>query len=494
MVEIDKSETQFIEDINTSNNSSNESPNNDFSDLNETKLLRKMDLHILPVISVLYLLAYLDRGNIGNAKIEGLPESLNLSSSEYNICLTVFFLTYASFEVPSNMLLKKIGKQSVFLPTIMLCWGIVMVCMGVVQNYAGLLITRLLLGLFEASLYPSIVFCLTQYYCKREMQFRQAILHGSASAAGRFSGILAFAIAKMNGVGGYEGWRWIFILEGLLTVIVAISAYFLLYDYPDTAKFLTEREREFIIWRLKNDSNPSKNLNDLDSFSSREKPDFQKFSEADDLSLKKSLVAALKSYEVYLYVLTYYGVIVPTYGFALFLPSVVKELGYTSSTAQLMTVPIYVTASIVSIIVAYYSDKTGLRSPFIVGSLFLVMLGYIFALVGEEIGYPNLIYGGVYIAGIGVYSAFPGAVSWLVNNLANSRKRAIGLALQLGIGNFGGAFASNFYIPGKYSMGHGLEIGFSSMGIIVTGIIVLYNQRCNRKRQRDLANGKYDEI
>lgn len=146
------------------------------------------------------------------------------------------------------------------------------------------------------------------------MQFRQAILHGSASAAGRFSGILAFAIAKMNGVGGYEGWRWIFILEGLLTVIVAISAYFLLYDYPDTAKFLTEREREFIIWRLKNDSNPSKNLKDLDSFSSREKPDFQKFSEADDLSLKKSLVAALKSYEVYLYVLTYYGVIVPTYG------------------------------------------------------------------------------------------------------------------------------------------------------------------------------------
>lgn len=159
-----------------------------------------------------------------------------------------------------------------------------------------------------------------------------------------------------------------------------------------------------------------------------------------------------------------------------------------------MTVPIYVTASIVSIIVAYYSDKTGLRSPFIVGSLFLVMLGYIFALVGEEIGYPNLIYGGVYIAGIGVYSAFPGAVSWLVNNLANSRKRAIGLALQLGIGNFGGAFASNFYIPGKYSMGHGLEIGFSSMGIIVTGIIVLYNQSCNRKRQRDLANGKYDEV
>lgn len=148
MVEIDKPETQFIEDINTSNNSSNESPNNDFSDLNETKLLRKMDLHILPVISVLYLLAYLDRGTIGNAKIEGLPESLNLSSSEYNICLTVFFLTYASFEVPSNMLLKKIGKQSVFLPTIMLFWGIVMVCMGVAQNYAGLLITRLLLGLF----------------------------------------------------------------------------------------------------------------------------------------------------------------------------------------------------------------------------------------------------------------------------------------------------------------------------------------------------------
>lgn len=182
-----------------------------------------------------------------------------------------------------------------------------------------------------------------------------------------------------------------------------------------------------------------------------------------------------------------------TFRFALFLPSVVKELGYTSSSAQLMTVPIYITASIISIITAYYSDKTGLRSPFVVGSLFLVMLGYILALVGQEIDYPNLIYGGVYIAGIGVYSGFPGVVSWLANNLANSRKRAIGMALQLGIGNFGGAFASNFYIPGKFAMGHALEIGFSAMGIIVCGVIVLYNSHANSKRHNDLKNGKYDK-
>lgn len=312
-----KPEAQFIEDISTSANiSSNETSlpigEDGFSDLDEAAVLRKVDLHVLPVVSVLYLLAYLDRGNIGNAKIENLPQSLDLSTTQYNLCLTIFFITYATFEVPSNMILKKIGKQSIFLPTIMLFWGIIMVCMGVVKDFKGLFVTRLLLGVFESGLYPGIAFGLTMYYCKAEMQFRQAILHGSASAAGAFSGILAFAIAKMNGIGNYEGWRWIFILEGLMTVVVAIAAYFLLYDYPDTAKFLTKREKEFIIWRLKNDSNSSKLLYE-DDFS-RSKPDFQKFSEEDDLTLKQALLAAIKTYFIYLYILVYYSIIVPTYG------------------------------------------------------------------------------------------------------------------------------------------------------------------------------------
>lgn len=123
-----------------------------FRHLDEKAILRKMDLRLIPMLSLLYLLSFLDRGNIGNAKIEGLQEDLGMRSYEYNWCLTAFFFTYAAFEVPSNLLLKKL-RPSRWLPTIMVAWGTVMTLMGIVRNYQGLLATRIFLGVTEAGLY-----------------------------------------------------------------------------------------------------------------------------------------------------------------------------------------------------------------------------------------------------------------------------------------------------------------------------------------------------
>lgn len=120
-----------------------------FAHLDEKKILRKMDLRLIPMLALLYLLSFLDRGNIGNAKIEGLVEDLGMSGAQYNWCLTVFFFTYAAFEVPSNLLLKKL-RPSIWLPSIMVAWGIVMTLMGIVQDYHGLLIARIFLGVTEA--------------------------------------------------------------------------------------------------------------------------------------------------------------------------------------------------------------------------------------------------------------------------------------------------------------------------------------------------------
>jgi sugar phosphate permease len=129
-----------------------------FAHLDEKKILRKMDMRLIPTLAVLYLLSFLDRGNIGNAKIEGLQEDLNMTNDQYNWCLTVFFFTYAAFEVPSNLLLKKL-RPSRWLPIIMLAWGLVMTLMGIVQNYTGLLISRVFLGLTEAGLFPGVAVC-----------------------------------------------------------------------------------------------------------------------------------------------------------------------------------------------------------------------------------------------------------------------------------------------------------------------------------------------
>jgi hypothetical protein len=126
-----------------------------FAHLDEKAILRKMDLRLIPMLALLYLLSFLDRGNIGNAKIEGLTEDLGMSGAQYNWCLTVFFFTYAAFEVPSNLLLKKL-RPSIWLPTIMVAWGIVMTLMGIVQSYEGLLVARVFLGVAEAGLFPGV--------------------------------------------------------------------------------------------------------------------------------------------------------------------------------------------------------------------------------------------------------------------------------------------------------------------------------------------------
>lgn len=134
----------------------------------------------------------------------------------------------------------------------MVAWGTVMTLMGLVQSYHGLLIARVFLGVAEAGLYPGVAYYLTMWYRADELAFRQGLFFSAASVAGAFSGLLAYAISRMDGVGGYAGWRWIFILEGLLTVITAITAFFVLHDFPETASFLTAPERAWIVHRLRN--------------------------------------------------------------------------------------------------------------------------------------------------------------------------------------------------------------------------------------------------
>ncbi|KAF2867407.1 major facilitator superfamily domain-containing protein [Massariosphaeria phaeospora] len=434
-----------------------------------------MDLRLIPMLALLYLLSFLDRGNIGNARIEGLVEDLGMSGAQYNWCLTVFFFTYAAFEVPSNLLLKKL-RPSVWLPAIMVAWGVVMTLMGIVQSYRGLLVARIFLGVTEAGLFPGVAYYITMWYCRHEAQFRQALFFSAASVAGAFSGLLAFGIAKMDGVGGLEGWRWIFILEGILTVLVAIMAFFCLYDFPETATFLTEEERAFVIFRLKYQGN--------------EVGDEVRVAQ-DDTFQWKYVKAAFMDWQIWMNIWVYWGIVAPLYGISLFLPSIIRALGYTSSTAQLLTVPIYVTASFLAVAVAWVSDRYGKRFPFILGCLCIMAVGFIMCLSSPK---PGVIYAGVFIAACALYPAFPGNITWLSNNLAGSTKRATGQAIQIAMGNLAGAMASNFYRSEdspRYILGHALELGFIIAGIIALLILVFNYRRINAKRTRQVAEGAH---
>ncbi|KDR81104.1 hypothetical protein GALMADRAFT_222657 [Galerina marginata CBS 339.88] len=423
----------------------------------ERKLWRKVDLRLMPILSLMYLVSFIDRGN---AKLQGLVTQLDLTGNRYNIALTMYFIPYCLFECPANLVLKRF-HPSRWLPGITIVWGIVMTMMGLVKTYPQLIGARVCLGVAEAGLFPGVVFYLSLWYPRHQLQFRIALFYGAASLAGAFSGLLAFAISFMSGTRGLLGWSWIFILEGIATVFVGILAFFVLVDFPATASFLTLEERSFIIHKKK-----------FDNSSVGEEEHFE----------MRHFWAAISDWQVWLHILVYMSIVGPVYGITLFLPTIINSFGHLPAISQLLTVPPYILATILVCVFAYYSDKLKMRSPFI-------LLGLTFCLIGFSINIsqaPNGVkYFGTFFAVSGAYAAFPGIVAWLGNNLAGQYKRGIGMAIHIGVGNFSGAIAANIYRSQdspRFLVGHGVELMFVGIGFVTIPIVILTYLRINKKR------------
>jgi MFS family permease len=178
-------------------------------------------------------LCYLDRTNVGNARLVNLEKDLKMKGLDYNISLAIFFPFYVAAEIPSNMMLKR-TRPSIWFTLIMVCWGLIMLCMGFVQNFSGLLACRAFLGIAEGGLFPGVSYFITMWYRRTECGLRMALFFSAATLAGAFGGLLARAISQMSGIGGRAGWSWIFILEGLMTLFIGSFSYWLINDYPST--------------------------------------------------------------------------------------------------------------------------------------------------------------------------------------------------------------------------------------------------------------------
>ncbi|KAI9786773.1 MAG: hypothetical protein M1816_007780 [Peltula sp. TS41687] len=412
-----------------------------------------------------------EKARIGNAKIEGLLGDLHMTERQYNATLTIFFVSYAIFEPLTNVLLKRF-RPRVFIPATMILWGVTMTCMGLVHNFSGLMAARWFLGLTEAGLFPGVSYYLSCWYRRSEFGIRIAIFFSAAAVAGSFGGLLAAAISKMKGIGGKPGWAWIFILEGIATVIIGIISYWMVHDFPDEARFLTEEDKLRVLRRLK-----------ADNQSSAEHEEFR----------MAYFWASVKDFKTWTSVLIYMGAVTPLYSFSLFLPSILRDLGYSSVRAQLLSVPPYAVACLFTVMVGYLADRTRQRGVFNIGFSLIGIAGFGMLLGGNT---PAVRYAGTYLAAVGIYPTVANTISWIGNNVEGTYKRGVSIGLMIGGGNLNGVVSSNIY-RGKdsprYRPGHIVVMAY--LIICMFGGSVLQRfllQRENAKRRAGKLDGWFE--
>ncbi|KAF8473195.1 major facilitator superfamily domain-containing protein [Kalaharituber pfeilii] len=436
--------------------------------IKESVLMRKIDLHVVPVLCVLYLLAFLDRVNISNAAIFGLREDLGLGGVEYNTALTIFFVPYIVFEVPSNILLKKL-RPHLWLSGCMFMFGLVTTLQGLVQTYSGILATRFFLGVFEAGMFPGCFYLIAMWYKREEAQKRYSFFFNSTSLAGAFGGLLASGIGNLDGMRGYRGWRWVFILEGVLTCVVGILFYFCICDFPEEATFLSEEERQYVKARLRQDVGNS----------ARE-----------EKMTVKDVLNVFKDYKIFIGGFMYFGLVVPAYGYAYFAPSIVRDFGYDAIETQLRSVPPWVVAFVWAMILAVASDYSRHRFMYALGSMAVAAVGVIILLaVHDNI---HVQYFALFLITSGCFGSMPIIVCWFNSNLGGHHRRGVGTAWQVGFGNIGGIIATYSFVQSdspRYVRGYSILLAF--IGVSAISCIAYFIAVTVENRSRDNGTYKY---
>ncbi|CAG8957004.1 hypothetical protein HYFRA_00012484 [Hymenoscyphus fraxineus] len=404
----------------------------------ERALMTKIDLRVIPFLCILYLFAFLDRVNIANARSFSLAKDLDLQNNEYNTALTIFFVPYILFEIPSNILLKKFSPR-VWLSGCMFMFGVVCVCQGLVTSYAGLLVTRFFLGVFEAGMFPGCFYLIGMWYKRSEAQRRYSFFFSSTTLAGAFGGLLASAIGKMDGIRNYHGWRWIFIIEGILTAIVALIFFFFIPSFPEDATWLQDSEREYIKARLQID---------------------QGHSAAERKITIRDVGRVFKDFKVLLGGLMYFGLIIPAYGYAFFAPAILATYQYSPIQTQLHSVPPWACAFAFAMLIAFCSDYTRHRFLFTLLPILVSVSGFLILLFVHS-NLP-LQYAGLFLVAMGAYSAMPVVICWFNMNLGGHHRRAVGSAWQVGFGNVGGIIATYAFLAKdapRYTAGLAICLG-----------------------------------
>ncbi|CAG9989662.1 unnamed protein product [Clonostachys byssicola] len=430
----------------------------------EAKLVRKQDLRVLPMVFLMYFFTFLDRTNLGNARVAGLDKDLGLGTYGFNIGACIYYAVYFFADIPASLSVKKWGF--IVLPASCIAFGIVTLATAFIHNQAGFYAIRLLLGLTESFQFPGLSYVVSRYYRRSEVTTRVSFfMLAAAGLAGGFGGLLASALLSIPSIGSVSSWRNIFLVEGIITIVVGIISLYLFPNDPSKTRIFNESERALAMARIFHDQ-----------------PAIVDHKERITWSLvKRGVFNVNVMVGSWIYICDQ----ITVQGLSIFTPTILRlnYPGRSTVEIQLLSVPPPIVGMVFGLGVAYVTMKTRMHGVAIALCASLCVIGYSIWLASTNV---QARYAAIFLNTAGGYSFGTLILSWTLANAAPDTVRNVANGAVSGLANIGSITATWSYIStdasSGYRIGNSLNTATAGSVIVASIGLLLYQSWENRKR------------
>ncbi|KIM55119.1 hypothetical protein SCLCIDRAFT_314202 [Scleroderma citrinum Foug A] len=409
------------------------------------------------------------RAAITSARLGGLQSDLHLTDVQYDTVIAILYASYCPAQIPSNMLLNYVTRPSFYISGCVIMWGITSALTGITRNFTDILACRIFLGIFEAAFFPGCTYLLSRWYTRKELGLRAAISSAGMLTSYAFGSLWAAGIlGTMEGALGIATWRWLFYIEGAVTVLIGLLSMRLLPDYPDNTTWLTVEERRIAQLRLAGD------VGEADA-------------DAQEALLFEGFMMAIKDPKVYMFTLMCFCEALAT-SFSNFFPTLTATLGYSTTVTLLMAAPPWILPAIVGLVNAWHADKTGERFFHLAGWWWMTILGYIISLT-TMLTAPR--YLSLFLMALG-YSGNMLTIVWVSNSIPRPpAKRSVAIALVNGVAGVGSVVGSYIWKASwgpQYHPSMLIALAGAAMSIVFAFVIRCMLLRENRRMEQNEIN------
>ena len=439
----------------------------------ERRLRLKVDFRLCTIAGILCSLNLLDSGVISSALVTSMPADIGLEGNRISVAIFVFTIASIAFQLPSTIAVRTFGPR-IWFALITFCFGIITMCTAFIRTWKTMIALRVLLGIAMSGIYPGLSYLISTWYLRREQQTRYAFMQSGEVIILATGSIVNFGLNQLDGKGGLAGWRYMFLVQGLITIVISFLTYFWMVDFPENSHnsiyFLNKEEQALAISRIQKD---------------------RKDVQADPFKWSKVLVHS-KDAKVYGFAVLFFLLNLVSTALSYFLPIILQTgMGFSQNKAILLSAPPYYFAVIPVVLTSIISDRYRIRGPIITFNCVCLIIGFCMLGFSSQV---TVRYVGTYLATAGYVSNWAALTAYYQNNIAGQWKRAFTAAVVTmlnGAGGIAGSFivrqpeAPHYWTAVWVSIGSHILIVF--LVAAFTGYFFVANKRA--KAGKSLLEG-----